>query len=429
MNYVFAHGNVFDGTLQGHLRTNQHIYVKDGRISAIVDGTQPLLPDYEVIDISNQYIMPGLINLHVHLFGSGKPSKILGGGGLQKQVITFASTKAGRKVLNKIMRSNIQNALASGVTTIRSVGDFFFSDVELRNQMQNHACIGPRLFASGPAITVPGGHGDGTFALTASTPQDLVKLVQKHKEQHVDLIKICVTGGVMDAKKKGEPGELKMNLAQTKAVCDEAHRLGYQVASHTESPEGVKVALQGGVDTIEHGSLLDEEAIQLFKEHKSSFICTLSPALPLAEFSASLTKLNDLCQFNSRVVLNNMIAGCKQALQHHIPIGLGTDASCPFVTQYNMWREIYYFAQQIGVSNAFALYTATLGNAKIIGIDHITGSIEEGKYADLIVTKKNPLENLQALEVMEYVMVEGELLRHPQVKKNNKIEMELNKLL
>ena len=211
----------------------------------------------------------------------------------------------------------------------------------------------------------------------------------------MDLIKICVTGGVMDAKKKGEPGELKMNLAQTKAVCDEAHRLGYQVASHTESPEGVKVALQGGVDTIEHGSLLDEEAIQLFKEHKSSFICTLSPALPLAEFSASLTKLNDLCQFNSRVVLNN----------------------------------IYYFAQQIGVSNAFALYTATLGNAKIIGVDHITGSIEEGKYADLIVTKKNPLENLQALEVMEYVMVEGELLRHPQVKKNNKIEMELNKLL
>ena len=233
----------------------------------------------------------------------------------------------------------------------------------------------------------------------------------------------------MDAKKKGEPGELKMSLEQTKAVCNEAHRLGFQVASHTESPEGVKVALKGGVDTIEHGSLLDEEAIQLFKKHHASFICTLSPALPLAKFSSSLTKLNDLCQYNSQIVLSNMIEGCKQALDNQIPIGLGTDASCPFVTQYNMWREVYYFAQQIGVSNAFALYTATLGNAKIIGLDHITGSIEENKSADLIVMKKNPLENLQALEVIELVMVEGQLLKHPKIKKNNKIEMELNTLL
>lgn len=428
MKYVIPNCHIFRGEDTSELMTHQTIYVEDGIISEITNAQEVIKEGYEVIEANGKYVMPGLINLHVHLFGSGKPSKMLGGGGLQKQVLSFCKTKAGRKVLLKILRGNLETIVNSGVTTIRSVGDFYYSDVEIRDLINQHKITGPRLFVSGPAITVPQGHGDGTFAITATSTDDLQALVRKNKEEKVDLIKICVTGGVMDATKKGEPGEVKMDLAQTKAVCQEAHKLGYQVASHTESPEGVIIALEGGVDTIEHGSLLNEHAIALFQKHHASFICTLSPALPLASLPSSKTKLNELCQYNSNVVLENMIKGCKQAIEHHIPVGLGTDASCPFVTQYNMWREIDYFVKKIGVSNSFALHTATLGNAKILGIEDITGSIAVGKSADMILLKDNPLENIRALETPVHVFVQGTLIKQPHCKKNAFIEKELDTL-
>lgn len=429
MKYVFSNCNVITNALDSIVCSHQHVYVKDGIISAITPSQEAIEAGYEIIEASGCYLMSGLINLHVHLFGSGKPSKLLGGGGLQKQVLSFCKTTLGRKVLMKLLRDNLEMIVHSGVTTVRSVGDFYYSDVEARNLIQENRILAPRLFVSGPAITVPKGHGDGTFAITATKPEDLKQLVHINKEHQVDLIKICVTGGVMDAKKKGEPGELKMNLEQTKAVCEEAHKLGYHVASHTESPEGVRIALEGGVDTIEHGSVLDAQTMKLFQEHQASFICTLSPALPLAALPASKTKLNDMAHYNANIVLKNMIEGCKQALQHNIPVGLGTDASCPYVTQYNMWRELDYFVREIGVSNAFALYTATLGNAKILGIDTITGSIAIGKSADILLLKENPLENLRTLENIQCVMVQGKLIRHPHIKKNMNIERELDSLM
>lgn len=427
-SYVITGGNVFTGEDDQPFTSQKNIYIENGFITKMNDTIEPIEKGYEIINAKGMYVMPGLINLHVHLFGSGKPSKLLGGGGLQKQVLAFCKTKLGRRVLMKILQGNLESILHSGVTTVRSVGDFYYSDVEIRNLIQQNQIAGPRLYVSGPAITVPGGHGDGTFAITGTSPEQLKELVHINKKHQVDLIKICVTGGVMDAKKKGEPGEVKMNLAQTRAVCEEAHKLGYQVASHTESPEGVRIALEGGVDTIEHGSLLDEHTIELFQKHQASFICTLSPALPLASLPASKTKLNDLTHYNANIVLKNMIEGCKQAIEHHIPVGLGTDASCPYVTQYNMWRELSYFVKEIGVSNAFALHTATLVNAKILGIEDITGSITVGKSADILLLKENPIENLRALASIEQMLVRGSLIKQPRYKKNMEIEKELDSL-
>lgn len=427
-SYVITGGNVFTGEDDQPFTSQKNIYIENGFITKMNDTIEPIEKGYEIINAKGMYVMPGLINLHVHLFGSGKPSKLLGGGGLQKQVLAFCKTKLGRRVLMKILQGNLESILHSGVTTVRSVGDFYYSDVEIRNLIQQNQIAGPRLYVSGSAITVPGGHGDGTFAITGTTPEQLKELVHINKKHQVDLIKICVTGGVMDAKKKGEPGEVKMNLTQTRAVCEEAHRLGYQVASHTESPEGVRIALEGGVDTIEHGSVLDEHTIELFQKHQASFICTLSPALPLASLPASKTKLNDLTHYNANIVLKNMIEGCKQAIEHHIPVGLGTDASCPYVTQYNMWRELSYFVKEIGVSNAFALHTATLVNAKILGIEDITGSITVGKSADILLLKENPIENLRALASIEQMLVRGSLIKQPHYKKNMEIEKELDSL-
>ncbi|WP_158584441.1 amidohydrolase family protein [Lachnotalea sp. AF33-28] len=429
MNYVFTHVNLITGEEDRDVIEDMHVYVKDDKIVALEQGNSPVRDSYQTVDARGRYLMPGLINLHAHLFGTGKPSKTLGGGRQQKMVVSFASTRLGGHVLDKMLKENMEQALYSGVTTVRGVGDLFYSDVRLRDRIEKGTALGPRLLVSGPAVTVPGGHGDGTFAVTSADPAGIRQLVAQNAKHRVDLIKICVTGGVMDAKKKGEPGELKMSLEQTKAACEEAHRLGYKVASHTESPEGVIVALKGGVDTVEHGSLLDQEAVELFQERKSALICTLSPALPLASLPPSKTKLNELCVYNSRVILDNMVEGVKTALAHDIPVGLGTDASCPFATQYNMWRELWYFKTYAGVSNEFAVHTATLKNAQILGIDEITGSIAPGKSADLIVLKENPYKDLRALRSVDAVMVRGRLTDCPKVKKNEEIEAELDSLM
>ena len=219
-----------------------------------------------------------------------------------------------------------------------------------------------------------------------------------------------------------------MTLEQTKAVCYRAHALGYHVASHTESSKGVRVALEGGVDTIEHGSYLDDALVALFQKRGAAYIVTTSPALPLAKLPPEVTKLDELCTYNTNVVFEGMIAGAKTAMENGIPIGLGTDESCPLVTPYNMWREVCWFAEYCGVTNVFALHTATLGNAKIIGLDSVTGSIEPGKSADMIVLPRSPLDDLTALRDVEMVVARGKLLRRPKVKRSARIDAWLDTL-
>lgn len=400
------------------------LLIEGGKIAAIgnIDRTGA-----EVMDCTGKYIMPGLINMHAHLFGAGRPSKALGGGGAQKAVLKFVHTPLGRKMLDSMVASHALAELDSGVTTLRAVGDFCGSDLRVRDAVRAEEKPGPRLFCSGTAITVPGGHGDGTFAETASDPAALRALVDAHHAAGADFIKICVTGGVMDATKKGSPGELKMNLAQTRAVCDRAHELGLKVASHTESPDGMRVAIEGGVDTIEHSAGFDETLQKILLERGGGVIMTFSPALPLARLSPDVTKLNELCVYNSEVVLEGMREGIRTAMDAGIRVGMGTDASCPFATQYNMWRELWYFWKLMNVPTDYAIYTATLSNAEILGISDITGSVETGKYADLLILNDNPLENLETLREPYAVIKEGKF-RRPGLKKNAFIEKELDSL-
>ena len=156
---------------------------------------------------------------------------------------------------------------------------------------------------------------------------------------------------------------------------------------------------------------------------------TLSPAVPLSLLSHEITKLSPVSASVAKVVMQNMIDGAKQAIKEGLLFGVGTDSSCPFSTQYNMWRELAYLFKCVGVDNKFALYTGTLGNAKVLGIDKETGSIEAGKSADILLVQKNPLEDLSALSTPKKVMVRGKLITNPKVKKNAYIEETLDALL
>ncbi len=408
--------------------------VKNGIISKIVPKGCPIPAGTRVIDLGGKYVMPGLINAHVHLFSSGGPLKSASSVKKQKRIFAAAGTSLGTSVLKKAMKKNVANILCSGVTTIRCVGDLFYKDVEIRDEIESGMYLGPRIKAAGYMISVTGGHGAPFLALTSDSPWEGRKRARQNIKEGVDFIKICVTGGVMDARVAGEAGRLQMTVEEVAAICDEAHKIGLLVAAHVESTEGVRVALKGGVDTIEHGSDMDEEIISLYKNNPrslrgySAVVPTLHAAIPLYYLDRKISGLDDIMFQNSELICKRMINGVKQALDAGIKIGFGTDAAMPYVTHYNTWRELEYLVDYAGVTPAQALCHATKSNAEIMGIDDCTGSLVEGKSADLIVLDENPLMNLRTLSKPTIVVARGNLINTPKINKFEQIDVALETL-
>lgn len=432
MKYVFTNGKILNGTKDMQVQEGQVILVGNERITEILPAEEAgkrnlKASGYEEIDLQGKYILPGLINMHVHLAGNGKPQKKQRDNeALVKKIMSNGLTKA---IAYHMVCGFAKDELYSGVTTIRTVGGLGDFDTRLRDDIAAGKKPGPRILAANEGISVPGGHMAGSVAIAAGSIEEALQHLEIAKAQKVDLVKLMITGGVLDAKEKGVPGELKMAPEMVKAVCDKAHAMGYKVAAHVESPKGVKVALQNGVDSIEHGAKPDEEMIALFKEHNAFLCTTLSPALPYALFDRSITNASEVEQFNGNVVFEGIIDCAKAAIANDIPVVLGNDVGCPWITQYDFWRELYYFHKYVGVSNTFALYTATCRGAEMAGIGDITGTLEPGKCADMIVVEKNPLEDIRALRNVDMVVSQGKVLRSPKVKKKQIVETELDKFL
>ena len=432
MKYVFTNGKILNGTKDMQVQEGQVILVENERITEILPAEEAgkrnlKASGYEEIDLQGKYILPGLINMHVHLAGNGKPQKKQRDNeALVKKIMSNGLTKA---IAYHMVCGFAKDELYSGVTTIRTVGGLGDFDTRLRDDIAAGKKPGPRILAANEGISVPGGHMAGSVAIAAGSIEEALQHLEIAKAQKVDLVKLMITGGVLDAKEKGVPGELKMAPEMVKAVCDKAHAMGYKVAAHVESPKGVKVALQNGVDSIEHGAKVDEEMIALFKEHNAFLCTTLSPALPYALFDRSITNAFEVEQFNGNVVCEGIVDCAKAAIANGSSEVLGNDVGCPWITQYDFWRELYYFHKYVGVSNTFALYTATCRGAEMAGIGDITGTLDPGKCADMIVVEKNPLEDIRALRNVDMVVSQGKVLRSPKVKKKQIVETELDKFL
>ena len=423
--YALINGVLLDGTRDMTPQTGKIVCVEGGKIAAVTDG--PVPAGYEPVDLAGRYILPGLINLHVHLPASGKPKKKPSDP--KKLVKLITSNGLMRRVGVKLCESYARTELLSGVTTVRTVGGVADFDTIIRERAAAGEILSPRVVASNMAVSVPGGHMAGSLAYEARTPEEAAAYVERIAAEKPDLIKLMITGGVMDAEVVGEPGVLRMEPALVKAACDRAHGLGMKVAAHVESPEGVRVALENGVDSIEHGARPDEEILRLLKEHGAFQVATLSPAIPYALFDRSVSHATYEQQENGKVVLEGVIAMARACLENDIPVGLGTDTGCPYVTHYDMWRELCYFVKYCGVTPAFALHSATLLNARLAGIDSVTGSVEAGKAADLIVCDRDPLADLSALRSLHMVIKDGVRIEHPSVKKLPEVERELDKFL
>lgn len=426
MKRAFINGILLDGTQDMEPLKGRILLTEDDTITAITEKLED--PDgYEVLDLQGGYLCPGLVNLHVHLAGNGTPSaKPRDNAALVRRILSNPLTRA---VAYRMVCGFAKQELLSGVTTIRTVGGIGDFDTRCREDAAAGKIPAPRILAANQGISVPGGHMAGSVAVAAKNNAEALAQLAKASAQGVDLVKLMITGGVMDATAKGTPGELKMKPEMVRVVCQQAHKMGYKVAAHTESPEGVKVALENGVDSIEHGAKMDEETIRLYKE-RGAFLCTtISPALPYALFDLSVSGATEKDQYNGKIVFDGVIESAKTALANDIPVGLGNDVGCPYITQYDFWRELCYFHKYCGVSNRFALHTATLRNAQLAGVGDQTGSLAPGKSADFIVMRRNPLEDLTALRQLEMVVCRGRVIKKPAPKRKKEIDALLDPYL
>ena len=376
----------------------------------------------KVIDLTNKYVLPSLINAHVHLPGSGKPSKKEHNKEFVDKIMKHSLT---RSVVKSMCKSYAKMEVASGTTTIRLVGGLDHFDSQIRDELKDS---GPRILSSDYAMTVDKGHMAGTVAKIGHNVEEFEEMFKDLKAHNVDLIKIMITGGVLDATKRGEPGELRMHDEDVKFITSLAHKAGLKVAAHVESSEGVRVALRNNVDTIEHGAKVDSEIIDLFKQNNASLVCTISPAAPMSFIDRNILHLSEEVQYNAKVVFDGIVDCAKACLENGITVGLGTDTACPFVTHYDMYRELLYAKKYLNVSALDAINMATEVNAKILGIDKLTGTIEENKSADLLILSNNPLDNLMYLSNLDKVMYKGKFVKN-KVKKYKDIDKLLDTLM
>ena len=424
--YALTNCVILDGSEHMEPQTGKAVCIDGEKIAEITDA-QHIPAGYETVDLGGRYVLPGLINMHVHLPASGKPKKKASDP--KKLVKLITSCGLMNKIGVNMCEGYAKTELLSGVTTIRTVGGVADYDTRIRDLAAAGKILAPRVLASNMAVSVPGGHMAGSLAYEAHTAAEAAAFVEKIAGDKPDLIKLMITGGVLDAEVVGEPGVLRMPPELVKAACDKAHSLGMLVAAHVESPEGVIVALQNGVDSIEHGAQPTQEMLDLFKERGAFQISTISPALPYALFDRSISHATYEQQENGKIVFDGIIALAKASLASGVPVGLGTDVGCPYITHYDMWRELNHFVKYCGVTPAFALYSATKLNARLAGIGDVTGGVEIGKQADLIVCTDDPLKSPSALRTLDMVVKGGYRIDKPQVKKMPEVERELDKFL
>lgn len=407
-----------------------------GTITAVgPSGSVPVPTGYRRLSGAGRYVLPGLINAHAHLFADGKPlPPLLTSSSAEHLVSAVFHSRAGRRVVTGRARRNVDTQLRSGVTTIRSLGDVAYEVVQVRDEIDAGRRVGPRLLPSGPLLAGTGGHGTPTIALVGDDPWAARRNVRTNLRKGVGAIKIAATGGVTDARAIGEAGRPQLTEEEMAAICEEAHTAGVLVAAHAQSREGIARALRAGVDTIEHGAGMDAEVVDLFRDNPrslrgwSALVPTLQACLPLVRLPRSDTGIDDVVHANAEMILDEMLQGIQDARANGIAIGMGTDSALTYVTHYNTWREIDLLVRHGGLTAAEALHAATTGNARVLGLEAVTGAVEAGRAADLLVVDGDPLTDLRALATPAYVVVRGTVLDHPAVERFPEIDDRLDTL-
>lgn len=405
---TILHCGRFIDVKTGQLQNEMSVTVEKNKITGVVKGYTPAGPTDHIIDLKNRTVMPGLMDMHVHLEGES---------GRNRQIERFTLNPA-----DVAFRSvgYAETTLMSGFTTVRDLGGSTAGvNISLRNAIKNKLVKGPRIYTAGKSIATTGGHADPTNGCSkdlmgdpgpedgvVNGPEDCVKAVRQRYKDGSDLIKITASGGVMSVAKSADNPQF--TDVELRAIVETAKDYGFKVAAHAHGAEAMKRAIRAGVTSIEHGTYLDDEAIALFKQHGAYLVPTITAGKSTADSAKIAGYYPEIVTAKALVVGTFIQASFAKAYKAGVKIAFGTDAGV-FPHGKN-WMEFVYMTEA-GMPAMAAIQAATVSAADLLGVTDMLGSIEPGKLADIIAVEGNPLEDISSMGRVKFVMKDGTVFK------------------
>jgi imidazolonepropionase-like amidohydrolase len=378
------------------------IFVEGNKIASIVKGFAAKTENDLLIDLSQKTVMPGLIDMHVHLEGETSRDQALQRFTFNEADLAFRATGFAKKTL------------MAGFTTVRDLGGTGVNTA-LRNAVNQGWVIGPRIFSAGKAIATTGGHADPTNGYrkdlmgdpgpaegVINSPEDARKAVRQRYKDGADLIKITATGGVTSLAKDGSGPQFTDE--ELKAIIETAKDYGMHTAAHAHGPEGMKRAVLAGITTIEHGTLMTEEIMDLMKQKGTFYVPTLTAGKFVGEQAKIPGYYHPLVAPKAAAIGPQIQQTYAKAYKRGVKIAFGTDAGVYF---HGDNAKEFALMVEGGMSPMEAIKAATIVNAGILNMSDEIGTLEPGKLADIVATDQNPLQDIRALEKVTFVMKEG----------------------
>ena len=405
---VIHAGNLFNSN-NGSIEPEMTIFIDDDRITDVIEGYVNPEIDDTYLDLTGYFVLPGLIDMHVHLTNISSNKAYLERVTLNPADYAIRATK------------NAENTLYAGFTTVRNLGDSNSITISLRNAINDGIVIGPRIFSSGQTISTTGGHGDSTNSLNQQLTRDLgpkdgvinsetdaYKAVRSRYKENADLIKITATGGVLSNAKDGQNPQ--MTVKEISAIVEAAKDYGFKVAAHAHGSEGIKRATIAGVDSIEHGTLMDKEGAEMMREKGTFYVPTLLAGKWVADKALIKDYYPPFVEKKALEIGPKLQSTFSMALQAGVRIAFGTDSG---VSPHGENAKEFSLMVQGGMSEKDSILSATISAAELLGESDNVGSISVGKYADIIGVSGNPLEDIKKLETIDFVMKGGEVVKEP----------------
>ena len=396
---------MFD-SVNGTVARDVVIFVEGDRITSVEPAATAKLDGCEVIDLTGKFVTPGLIDCHMHIGMNGAGSN-LG---------TKPYTSLGDATMEGL--TNVYSDLMAGFTSVRTCGDMGYSDVAIRNAINRGDFAGPRMMVAGSNLSSTGGHSDTHYnpylheesvhsGVAGDGPNEMVKLVRNNIKHGVDFIKFMATGGVMSL--GTTVGAQQMSYEEMKAICDTAKMYGMITATHAHGTSGIKDAIRAGVTSVEHGMMMDEEGIQLMKEHGTTLVPTIIAAERII-VKGKEAGTPDWAIAKAKQVYDRAHWGFTRCMEEGIPIAFGTDSGTP----YNFHgKQGYEFELMVGwgMTPLQALTAATKTASELLRKQDEVGSIEAGKYADVVAFDGDPTEDIKVMTNCTFVMKGGEVYK------------------
>ena len=379
-------GVFYDGSLEKP-RHNVDIHIVDGRVATITSAGEGTASDRKAACVT-----PGLVNAHVHLEMSGQPD-------VQSLATAFTP---GQRLLDAV--ANARKSLQAGVTTARDVGSSHGIAMDVRDAINAGKISGPRMRAAGACLCMTGGHG-WFLGRQVDGPWDGRKAVREQLLAGADCIKVMATGGVLT--KGAVPGNAQLLPEELEAVISEAHRHGMRVASHAIGTEGIKNALRAGVDSIEHGHMLDDEALELFHKYSAYLVPTLTAPTCILEHMDGSGQPAYVLE-KAAIVNEAMVRNLRRAFEAGVKIAGGSDAGTPFNYHENYAYEVELMHSIMGMTPQQALHAATATAAELVGLHR--GILAPGEPADLLLLEADIGSNVRALRSLQAVFKNGQLV-------------------